>query len=177
MGLDWKDIAGTIGKTAPILGTLIGGPYGAAVGGLVASILRTGSSADEVSQALAENPDAAVKLRQIESDNQVKLHDLVLTHAAAMYATEAAALANVNDTMQAEAKGEHWPTYSWRPFNGFIVGIMAFGCYFVLPLMQIPVPSVPESVWLMFGGILGVASWFRGKSQVSRLDIEHNPKG
>jgi len=31
--------------------------------------------------------------------------------------------------------------------------------------MKIPVPAVPESVWLMLGGILGVASWFRGRMQ------------
>ncbi|PMY13752.1 hypothetical protein C1X42_32665, partial [Pseudomonas sp. FW305-BF8] len=77
----------------------------------------------------------------------------------------------VNDTMQAETKGEHWPTYTWRPFNGFVVGIMAFGCYFVLPLCKLPVPSIPTEVWLMFGGILGVASWFRGKAQQAQAEM------
>lgn len=32
----------------------------------------------------------------------------------------------VNQTMQAEAKSEHWPQYSWRPAWGFISAI-AFG--------------------------------------------------
>jgi len=72
---------------------------------------------------------------------------------------------DINSTMRAESASEHWPSYSWRPFIGFIFGIMAFSCYFVLPLMHITPPAVPESVWLSFGAILGVASWHRGKMQ------------
>ena len=29
MTMEWKDVAGTVGKVAPMLGTLIGGPAGA----------------------------------------------------------------------------------------------------------------------------------------------------
>ena len=49
--MDWKDIAGTVGKAAPLLGTLLGGPAGGAVGAIIASALGTGGSADEVAQA------------------------------------------------------------------------------------------------------------------------------
>ena len=34
--MEWKDVAGIVGKAAPLLGTLLGGPAGTAVGGLVA---------------------------------------------------------------------------------------------------------------------------------------------
>jgi hypothetical protein len=161
---DWKDIAGVVGKTAPLLGTLLGGPAGAAVGGIIASVLGTGANADDVSAALA-NPETAGKLRQIEAERQEKLAELAADQAKAEIAGSVAALQAVNQTMQAEAASEHWPTYTWRPFIGFVTGTMAFGVYFVLPLAHIPVPAVPESVWLMLGGILGVASWFRGKAQ------------
>ena len=43
--MDWKDIAGTVGKAAPLLGTLLGGRAGAAVGSIIASALGTGGSA------------------------------------------------------------------------------------------------------------------------------------
>jgi hypothetical protein len=161
---DWKDIAGIVGKSAPLLGTLLAGPAGGAVGGIIASVLGTSASADDVSAALA-NPDAAVKLRQIEADRQEKLAELAADQAKAEIAGAVSALQSVNQTMQAEAGSDHWPTYTWRPFIGFVTGTMAFGVYFVLPLAHIPVPAVPESVWLMLGGILGVASWFRGKAQ------------
>lgn len=81
--MDWKDISKLVGASAPMLGTLLGGPAGAAVGGFIASALGSGSTPDEVSQALASNPDAAVKLKQIEADRQVKLQEMVLAHGEA----------------------------------------------------------------------------------------------
>lgn len=158
MSLDWKDVGEAVSKIAPTLGVVLGGPAGGAVGSLIAAALGTEATPSAVQEAIKVNPDAAVKLAQIESDQKVALQRMVLE-------SETSRIASVNATMQAEAKSDHWPTYSWRPFNGFIVGTMAFGCYFILPLVHIPAPTIPAEVWLMFGGILGVASWFRGKSQ------------
>lgn len=163
--MEWKDIASAVGKAAPILGTLVGGPAGAAIGGIVAAALGTPNSPDAVAAALATDPDAAVKLRQIEADQAVQLRQLAMQDAANALTAETARIQAVNATMQAEAKADHWPTYTWRPFIGFITGVMVLGCYFVLPLAKLPVPAVPESVWLMLGGILGVASFWRGKAQ------------
>ena len=67
--------------------------------------------------------------------------------------------------MQAESKAEHWPTYAWRPFIGFLFGLMTVCIYFVLPLLKFPVPSIPSEVWMAYGAVMGVASWFRGKMQ------------
>jgi hypothetical protein len=163
--VDWKEIAGAVGRTAPMLGTLLGGPAGGIVGGIISSVLGTSNTPDAVSQALTINPDAAVKLRQIESDERVKLQQLVMTHADNVLASDTATIQAVNATMQAEAKAEHWPTYTWRPFCGFVFGVSFFGVYFVLPLMRLPVPSIPFEAWAALGAILGVASWFRGKAQ------------
>jgi len=165
--MEWKDIAGVVGKAAPILGTLLGGPAGAAIGGLVASVLGTENTPSAVSQALSINPDAAIKLAQIETDQKVKFQELATDQAKAEIAAAVQTISDVNKTMQAEAASEHWPTYAWRPFIGFITGTMLIGVYFILPLAHIPVPSVPESVWLMLGGILGVASFFRGKMKAN----------
>ena len=84
--MDWKDVAGAVAKSAPMLGGLLGGPPGAAVGAvgaMIASALGVGGSADEVAQALTVNPDAAVKLKQIEADRQVELQKLVAQQAIA----------------------------------------------------------------------------------------------
>jgi hypothetical protein len=163
--MEWKDVANVVGKAAPILGTLLGGPAGAAVGALVASALGSGNTPDEVSQALVSNPEAAVKLKEIESRRQVDLQTLVVQAEGNRLTADTAAIQAVNATMQAEASAEHWPTYSWRPFCGFVFGTMFLGVYFVLPLLKMPVPAVPTEAWLAIGGVLGVASWFRGKAQ------------
>lgn len=163
--MDWKSIAGDVAKFAPLVGTLIGGPAGASVGAMVASALGTTNDPSAVQQALVTNPDAAVKLRQIEADQAVQLRNLAVTAEQNRLAADTAQIQSVNTTMQSEASSDHWPTYSWRPFIGFVFGIMAFGCYFVLPLLHITPPTVPEYVWVAFGAILGVASWYRGKMQ------------
>lgn len=163
--MEWKDIAADVAKAVPILGGLLGGPAGAAVGGLIASALGTSNDPAQISAALATNPDAFVKLKQIESEQAVRLRELAVTAESNRLQAESAQLATVNTSIQAETKSDHWPTYAWRPFIGFVTGVMVFGCYFVLPLLKLPVPSVPESVWIMLGSILGVASFWRGKMQ------------
>jgi len=165
MSVSWRDIAGTVGRVAPLLGTLLGGPAGGAVGAVVASALGVAGEPSEVSQAIAANPDAAVKLKALEASRQVELQGLVVKAEGQRLAAETASIQAVNATMQAEAGAEHWPTYSWRPFCGFVFGVTFFGVYFVLPLMKLAVPPVPFEAWAALGAILGVASWFRGKAQ------------
>jgi Fe2+ transport system protein B len=166
--MEWKDVASTVARSAPMLGGLLGGPVGAAVGAvgsMIASALGVSSTPDAVSQALQVNPEAAVKLAQIEKDRQVELQQLVVQAANNQLQAETAQLVSVNTTMQAETKSEHWASWLWRPFMGFIAGIMIFGCYFVLPLAHIAAPVIPGEVWYFLGAVLGVASWFRGKAQ------------
>jgi hypothetical protein len=165
MALSWKDIAGAVGNVAPVLGTLIGGPAGGAIGAMVSSALGCANTPDDVSKALTVNPDAAVKLAQIESDSKAQLQALLVQAEQNRLAADTSALNAVNQTMQAEDKAEHWASWLWRPYMGFITGTMVFGCYFVLPLLKIPSPAIPSEVWLFLGSVLGVASWFRGKAQ------------
>ena len=163
--MDWSDIKDAVGSTAPLLGTLLGGPAGGAVGALIASALGVGNTPSEVTAALTTDPDIAVKLKQIEKERQVELQTLLVQAESHRLTQETAALVAVNTTMQVEAQSNHWPSYSWRPFIGFIFGTTFFGVYFVLPLCKLPVPPIPTEAWLSIGAILGVASWFRGKAQ------------
>lgn len=165
MRLDWKDIASTAGKFAPMVGTLLGGPAGAAIGSLVALALGTDNTPEAISNAIATDPQAALKMAQFESDNKVKLQAMMFAHADNVLSADTARIESVNATMREEAKAEHWWSSGWRPFCGFVFGITFFGVYFVLPLLKMPVPVVPFEAWASIGAILGVASWFRGKAQ------------
>lgn len=95
--MDWKDLAGIVGKAAPIVGGILGGPAGAAVGGLVATALGTDATPDAVSAAILQDPEAAVKLKELEVNSKVQLQQLSVTAeqnrlqaATAQYAAEAA---------------------------------------------------------------------------------------
>ena len=67
--MDWKDLVSTVAKSAPALGAALGGPAGAAVGGLIAAAFGVDRSAQAVAEAVANDPSAAVKLREIEDAN------------------------------------------------------------------------------------------------------------
>jgi hypothetical protein len=94
--MDWKDIAGAVGKAAPILGTLLGGPAGGAVGGLIASALGTGNDPAEVQAALA-SPEAVLKLREVEARRQVELQALAVDMAKAELAASTADRASARE--------------------------------------------------------------------------------
>jgi hypothetical protein len=54
--MDWKDISGLVGKAAPVLGTLLGGPAGGAIGGItpanVDQVLAAGATRVAVAGAV-----------------------------------------------------------------------------------------------------------------------------
>lgn len=128
------------------------------------------ATGEDALQAVKENPTLALQLQQEIDRNKEALAQISQAVTLAEIQADTANTASVNATMQAEAKADHWPTYSWRPFIGFTFGIMLFGDYFVIPLMKgwwpaIPQPNMPPEAWVAIGGILGVASFFRGKAQ------------
>lgn len=95
--MDWKDLAGVVSKAAPVLGGILGGPAGVAVGGLVATALGTDASPDSVSAAILRDPQAAIKLKELETNSRVQLQQLAVTAeqnrlqaAAAQHASKAA---------------------------------------------------------------------------------------
>jgi hypothetical protein len=75
--MNWNSIKETVGKVAPLAGTLLGGPAGAAVGGLISSALGVENNPDAVAAAL-NDPDAVVKLKELESNERQHLLQMQL---------------------------------------------------------------------------------------------------
>ena len=71
--MKWSDIKETVGKFAPLVGTAIGGPAGAAIGSMVSNALGVDNTPDAVAEAIRSDPDAAVKLRKFELDNEADI--------------------------------------------------------------------------------------------------------
>lgn len=171
-------------KGLPLLGALLGGPAGGAIGALVASAI--GGNADDpegLSQILATNPDALVKLRELEANKTVRLEELLTQQALGVLHEDTTRLVSVNTTMQGESVSEHWPQYSWRPYWGF-VSATAFGvvCVFVCvlaykaifsnkPEALAMIPQLVGAFTMLFGipgAILGIAAWHRGVEKRQR---------
>lgn len=166
-------IAMALAQFAPMLAGLFGGSKAEDVATKVVGIASavTGQSApDAALAAIQADPQLAMQFQKAVLDQQVQLQQIALQQEQAELAADQANMAAVNQTMQIEAKADHWPTYSWRPFIGFVFGVMIFGDYFIIPILQgwwpaIHQPSIPSEAWVAIGGILGVASFFRGKMQ------------
>jgi hypothetical protein len=155
-GLNWKSIASVVGRSAPLLGTLLGGPAGAAVGGLVAAALGTGSDPDSIATCLAADPAAALKLAQYESDNRVKLQQMTLAHAdnliAATVQLNAADVADRSSAREREVNAKDTLTPQLLAFlitAGFF-GILGF-------LLWVGKPPVGGDALLVMLGSLATA--------------------
>lgn len=182
--MDWQTISKMVGTAAPLLGTLLGGPAGATVGTLISQALGCENKPDAIAQALQTNPDAAVKLSEIEKTNQVQLQQIALEQTKAELQAAQANANDVSSVMIAETKAEHWPSYSWRPAIGFAVAIATVLLVLIIAMSFVGVmffgksPEVlkylPEmltamtTVLITVTPILGIASWFRGVGQVKK---------
>jgi hypothetical protein len=137
------------------------GIEGAAKGlGTLATDLRSAITGKEIL-----SDETRLKIEQIA--NQLEIGEQSIVHA-------------VNATMQVEAKSEHWPQWSWRPYWGFVSGT-AFGCVCVLccylgykavmggnseALGMIPqLITAFAALFAIPGAILGVTAWHRGQEK------------
>lgn len=111
--MNWSDISSIVGKAAPVIGGLLGGPAGAAVGGLVSSVLGVENTPAAVSAALAADPQALAKVQEAEINAKVQLQQLMVTAANnvmlarnAQFAAEAADRASARD-LAAKQPNDH----------------------------------------------------------------------
>lgn len=150
----------------PWIGTALGGPLAPLIAGLVASKLDIPKdSVESTITSMLGKPEEVARLKQIEAEVQIKLMELGYKNIETLAGLEVQNVVAVNETMRAETTAEHWPQYSWRPFNGFLFAITIFVNYCLLPVFDKPSSNIPEWVFVTWGGILGLASFWRGKMQ------------
>ncbi|MCF7536141.1 hypothetical protein [Pseudomonas petrae] len=77
--MNWSDIGSIVGKAAPVVGTLLAGPAGGMVGGLIANALNVSPDPDSVNAALAGDPDALLKVQELQINAKVQLEQLTVT--------------------------------------------------------------------------------------------------
>jgi hypothetical protein len=86
---DWSKIATTVGKAAPILGTIFGGPVGTAAGGVVAAVCSLfgadPADPDDLLAKITADPDALIKLKEFELANRAELEKIALERDRLIY--------------------------------------------------------------------------------------------
>ena len=135
--MNWKSLGQKIGKYAPLIGKVLPIPGGGLVGTMVAAVLGVEDTPDAISKALDTDPEAAVKLQALQSQESQTLARIAGETAIAEAVEGRKETEAVNATMQAESKSEHWPQYSWRPAIGFTFA----GCCLALVIGSLMIAS------------------------------------
>jgi hypothetical protein len=113
------NVLGNIG--APLLGAVLGGPPGLAAGAI--SLVTKGlgissnSSLNDIVKKIETDPEAAIKLKQLESSYQQYLASVRLQMDQAEYADRASARSREVDITKATGKSDRFPSI----LGGFIV--------------------------------------------------------
>ena len=161
--MDWKDVGQAIAKSARALGAALGGPAGAALGGIVAGAFGAEAAPDQVAAAIATDPQAAVRLREIE----LKHAEVVTALATQQYS---AVLADVQHARAAHAG--HWMPAALT----ISLAMMVAGLAAALITLQMPADN-QEILYLIAGQLLGafataIAYWLgssRGSAEKQKL--------
>lgn len=158
--MDWKDIGKQLANIGlPLLGAAVGGPAGAIAGkGLAAAL---GLSHD------ATPEQTAAALGNVSGEQLVAMKALDAQMAKDKLQADAAQVDSVNKTLQTEAMGGSWLQRNHHAMESLFTCGLVGAIYFILPLLKLPVPAVPEAAWLMLGAILGVTAWKRGDANIA----------
>lgn len=180
--MDWKAILGGVAPTLATALSVVGGPAGMVAGAALRAVSgavlgHQDGTSDQVTQAIQAglSPDAIAALQKADNDFKVQMAQISAATEQASIKAGSDAIGDVNVTMQSEAKSDHWPSYTWRPFIGFTFGLYIVSL-FVLPLFHVQPVSLSTDMTLTIGAVLGVASFFRGKMQ-SDPRVPADPRG
>ena len=167
--MDWLGVGKEIiAKGAPLLGTVIAGPAGGVVGGLVASLF--GANVDdpkEVLQKMTADPEAAVKLATLEAEQSTKLAELKIQEAQNYLADIQSARSREVEIVKSTGARD-WNLYvmAWI----VVVGFVAL-CAFLFLVGRDIQPNAERIAYMVTGGLIAgfqsVLSYFFGSSKGS----------
>mgnify|MGYP001600220204 CR=1 FL=1 len=135
--MEWKDLAGKIVNQLPLIGTLFAGATGTTVGSaikLVANTLGVEGTPDAIDNALAGNPDAMIKLKELELTHKVELEKIILEQEIARTVDVANARAmNIASLQQGDSFIKRFIYY-----YASIVTFITFAYIFLITFISIP---------------------------------------
>jgi len=172
-------------KFAPMIAGMLGGSKAEDVAAKVVNVAQavTGQATpDSALAAIQANPDLAMQFQTKVVESHVELANIAMQQEKNELDAARGNAADINATMQAEAKADHWPTYTWRPAIGFafafnlvMSSVIILGVFiaqvFALPGADKAIAAMPATLGALAAisglatPILGIASWFRGKMQ------------
>jgi hypothetical protein len=170
--MDWSKIVGFVSGAAPFLGSLVGGKAGEMVGGLagsgikmIAAALGVTPTQDAIADAIATDPNAALKLKEFEMTNKLELQKLAVQQIGMELADVQSARTMSSDKMKATGKGDlNLYVLAWTIIVGFFV-LMGVLLFRILP------PDTSGVLFMLFGALSAgfgqVLNFFFGSNKSS----------
>jgi len=181
--MDWKKVGKFLASSAPHISTLLANPIGGAASlaiDLISGELGTDPTPDAVMAELQGNPDAIVRIKELEITHKTELERLRIKGEENVLVADTARMGTVNTTIQSELNAKYWWSSIWRPIWGvasaiaFVV-LTIFICVLAYkaivsgnPAAITMIPQLIISFSALFaipGTILGVSAWHRGKEK------------
>ncbi len=171
--MSWEDVGNFVKKGAPLLGSLIGGPAGGAVGSLVAGVFGE-NNPQELMEKLKADPEAITKLKELEMKHRERLEELSIEAARIQLQETQAIFADTQSARQRETAIVQ--TTGKRDVNLYILAWVVVGGFFLLTGLMMIIPELESKssnamVNIMFGGLVSgfatVLGYFFGSSKGS----------
>jgi len=159
--MDWKEIGQkVVSMGLPMLGTVLGGPAGGQVGGMVAAALGCEADPKSVDAALNQDPEAFLKLRKAEMENETRIIELFLQDRQGARAREVAIVQATGE------KETNLYVLAWAIVLSFfaVVGLVI--------IVDLPTSEVAKTMLsMLFGALISgfkdVCGYFFGSSKSS----------
>ena len=71
MSFSWKEVGSALASAAPAIGTLLGGPAGAAIGTIIAAVVKVDDTPESVAEAIHTSPAAVRHIQAMEGDKDM----------------------------------------------------------------------------------------------------------
>jgi hypothetical protein len=149
-GLFSKETLAKIANAAPLLGSILG-PGGAIAGTgikLIASALGVEEAPAAIEAALETNPDALLKLKELEASHRIELEKFLLEHERVHLADVQNARAREIAIVQATGKRDlSMETLGWIITTGFFA-VLIVRMFVTIPTNQL------ENVGMLIGALI-----------------------
>jgi hypothetical protein len=154
----WDNVKSIIAKAAPLVGGLLGGPAGGGIGTLVASTLGVEDTPEAIEAELKSNPGALLKIKQMESDERVRLRELAYEQAKVESAERSLAISEQHKTIQKELSSEDAFVRRWRPTFGYAVCLAWVSLFFGIAFVMLFYPEHTETAFTGAAKLTGIFS-------------------
>lgn len=168
--MDLTNLAKAVANFAPLIGSILPIPGGAAIGTLIAHAFGGDiNNPDQLASMITADPNAQVKLAEIEANTKVQLQQILMQNAQNELAAETARIqSDQQDRADARKNGQ---TSIMPSVVTFIIIIGFFSCFVLLLMCDGTLPDA-QVLYMMVGTIStafgGAITFWLGSSASSR---------